>query len=202
MAKPQLNQESIVATAIQIADDHGMDAVSLRGIAKQLGVHVTSLYNYLPTKEAVLEEMMKSLLAEAGLPQGKISWQEWVTGFALAFRSLARRHPGAFQLFQRNSAQGEQAMESLESAIAAFRAGGFDPVSISCALRTTSLLVLGLVIDDLARHRYGEDHTRLDDDLPIERFPHINEMRTVDEGVDPFPYLLNVLIEGLAANKT
>ena len=200
MTKPQLNRESIVATAIQIADDHGLDAVSLRGIAKQLGVHVTSLYNYLPTKEAVLEEMMQSLLAEADLPQGTITWQDWVKGFALAIRALARRHPGAFQLFQRSSAQGEQALDSIESAVAAFRAGGFDLVSTSCALRTTNLLVLGLVIDDLARFRYGEDHTRLDG-LPIEQFPHINELRKVDEGVDPFPYLLNVLIEGLAANK-
>ena len=200
MAKPQLNRESIVATAIQMADGHGLDAVSLRGIAKQLGVHVTSLYNYFPTKEAVLEEMMQALLAEAELPQGKTTWQDWVKGFALAIRALARKHPGAFQLFQRNSAQGEQALESIESAVGAFRAGGFDLVSISCALRTTNLLVLGLVIDDLARHRYGEDHTRMDD-LPIERFPHINELRNVDDDVDPFPYLLNVLIEGLAANK-
>jgi AcrR family transcriptional regulator len=200
VAKPQLNRESIVATAIQLADDHGLDTVSLRGVAKQLGVHVTSLYNYFPTKEAVLEGMMQTLLAEATLPQGKTTWQDWVRNYALAIRGLAHKHPGAFQLFQRNSAQGEAALESFESAVAAFRAGGFDLQSIFCAMRTTNLLVLGLVIDDLARYRYGEDQTRLDD-LPIERFPHINELRNIDDEVDPFPYLLNVLIEGLAANR-
>lgn len=200
MAKPQLTRENIVATAIQMADDSDLDAVSLRGIAKQLGVHVTSLYNYFPTKEAVLEEMMRVLLAEAALPKGDLTWQEWVRGYALAIRELGGRHPGAFQLFQRNSAQGEHALESFESAIAAFRAGGFDAQTIFCAMRAINLLVLGLVIEDLARYRYGEDQTRLDN-LPDERFPNINELRGVDDAVDPFPYLLNVLIDGLAANK-
>lgn len=200
MAKSQLNRESIVATAIQIADDHGLDAVSLRGVAKQLGVHVTSLYNYLPTKEAVLNEMMLSLLAKADLPRGELSWQDWIRHYALAIRSIARQHPGAFHLFQRASARGEHALESLDSAIAAFQQGGFDPVPIACAIRTTNLLVLGLVIDDLARYRYGEDQTPLED-VTEERFPHIHALRTVEEGSDPFPYLLNVLIDGLAANR-
>jgi len=200
LAKPQLTRESIVATAIVIADAEGLDAVSLRGIAKQLGVHVTSLYNYLPTKEAVLEEMMLALLGDAELPTGQLDWQQWVKAYALAIRELARRHPGAFQLFQRSSAQGERAMESLDSAIAAFRSGGFDPLSTACAIRTTNLLVLGLVMDDLARHQYGDDETRVDE-LPIGRFPNIDELRNVDESADAFSYLLDVLIDGLEANR-
>jgi AcrR family transcriptional regulator len=200
LAKPQLTRESIVATAIVIADAEGLDAVSLRGIAKQLGVHVTSLYNYLPTKEAVLEEMMLALLQDAELPKGNMSWQDWVKAYALAIRELARNHPGAFQLFQRSSAQGERAMESLDSAIAAFRSGGFDPLSTACAIRTTNLLVLGLVMDDLARHQYGDDETRVDE-LPIGRFSNIDELRNVDESAHTFTYLLDVLIDGLEANR-
>jgi AcrR family transcriptional regulator len=201
VAKAQLTRESIVATAIRIADAEGLDAVSLRGISKQLGVHVTSLYHYFPTKEAVLEGMMATLLAEAELPTGKLKWQDWVRNYAQAIRGLARLHPGAFQLFQRNSAQGQHAMESLESAIAAFRAGGFEVKSIPPAIRATNLLVLGLVIDDLARHMYGEDETRINE-LAEAQYPNITELRQLDEGNDPFPFLLDVLVDGLQANKS
>ena len=200
MAKPQLNRESIIATAIRIADEDGLDAVSLRGIAKQLGVHVTSLYNYLPTKEAVLAEMMKALLAEAGLPQGTLTWQEWVKRFAHSFRSLALRHPGAFQLFQRDASQGEQIIDSLESALAAFRTDGFDLLASSLAIKATSVFVMGLVIDDLGRHMHPGVRTDLGG-LTAERYPNIHAMLAAEEDSDSFDILLNVLMDGLAAHK-
>lgn len=200
MAKPQLNRESIVSTATLLADEEGLEAFSLRGIAKRLEVHVTSLYNYFPTKEAVLAEMMKALVAEAGLPRGEMSWQDWVRRFAHAFRNLAHRHPGAFQIFQRDSAQGEQAIESLESALAAFRAGGFDLVATSLAFKATNVFVMGLVMDDLARHLHPEVQTELSG-LSAERYPNTHAMLEAEENSDSFDILLNVLIDGIATNS-
>ena len=68
MISPRLSRENIVAVAIEMADEEGLASVTLRGIAARLAVHVTSLYNHVPTKEAVLDEMVKALLAEARLP--------------------------------------------------------------------------------------------------------------------------------------
>jgi len=75
---PRLCRENIVAIAIEIADEEGLAAVTLRGIAARLAVHVTSLYNHVPTKDAVIGEMVNALLAEARLPVGRISWEDWV----------------------------------------------------------------------------------------------------------------------------
>lgn len=200
MAKPQLNRESIVATSIQLADEEGLDAVSLRGIAKRLEVHVTSLYNYFPTKEAVLAEMTKALVEEAGLPRGDMGWQDWVRRFAHAFRNLAHRHPGAFQIFQRDSAQGEQAIESLESAIAAFRADGFDLVATSLAFKASNVFVMGLVMDDLARRVHPEVQTELGG-LSAERYPNIRAMLDAEVAPESFDILLNILIDGIAAGS-
>jgi AcrR family transcriptional regulator len=195
-----LSQRSIVSAAIAIADAKGLTAVTLRGIASRLGVHVTSLYNHVPTKEAVLEEMTKALFAETELPTSNLTWQEWVREFASEMRTLARRHPGAFEAFNYVPAGGERAVETLEAALAAFRADGFDVLSAFNAVKSTFVGVLGLVLDDMARLRnpdFGSDLFK----LPLDRLPHIREANEVAASADTFDYFIKALIDGLGRHR-
>lgn len=199
MNKPRLTRTAIASTAIRIADEKGLAAVSLRGIAARLGVHVTSLYNHVPTKEAVFDEMIKALVAEAKLPTGSLSWQDWVRRFAAAMRALAQKHPGAFEVFHHAPAQGERAGEAYEAAFAAFRAGGFHAVSAYNAIKATGLAVLGLTLDDAARARSGARRSDVSK-LSAERFPHVHEAARVADDADTFSYMIDVLVDGLAAS--
>ena len=198
MNRSRLSRTEIISTAIRIADEKGLAAVTLRGIAAQLGVHVTSLYNHVPTKEAVFDEMIKALVVKAKLPTGALTWQDWVRRFAAAMRTLARKHPGAIEAFHYAPAQGERANETAEAAFAAFRAGGFDAVSAYSAVKATSLAVLGLMLDDTARLRQGARRSDVSK-LPAERFPHLHEIARVADDADTFSYLIDVLIDGLTA---
>lgn len=200
MPRPHLSRAKIVAAAVELADDKGLDAVTLRGLAKRLDVHVTSLYNYIPTKEALFREMMLALVAESGLPVDAGAWQDWVRSFAVSMRALANRHPGAFQLFQAGPAQGMRAMESLESAVAAFRSDGFDEVSTYCAIKTVSVAVLGLALDDLVRHRKPAIDAEIEQ-LPADRFPNIAGIHAVARNADTFDFVLDALIEGISAKR-
>jgi len=200
VARPDLNREKIVATAIRIADEQRLEAVTLRSIARRLGVHVTSLYNHIPSKDAVLEEMIDALVAEADLPVGPLTWQDWIRRLAAAMRALAKRHPGAFQLFLRRPARGVQALESLESVIAAFRLDGFDAVSTYCAIKAVNVTVIGLIVDDLARHL----HPVLPPEsgrFPGDGFPNVAEIQAAAGEADSFGFVLDALIDGLAANR-
>jgi len=198
MNRPRLNRTEIVSSAIRIADEKGLAAVTLRGIAASLGVHVTSLYNHVPTKEAVFDEMIRALVVKAKLPTGTLTWQDWVRRFAAAMRALAHKHPGAFEAFHYAPAQGERAGEAFEAAFAAFRAGGFDTVSAYNAVKATSLAVLGLMLEDTARVRRGARRSDVSK-LSAERFPNVHEIARVADDADTFSYLVDVLIDGLAA---
>ena len=198
MTRPRLNRAEIVSTAIRIADEKGLAAVTLRGIASRLEVHVTSLYNHVSTKEAVFDEMIRALVFQAKLPTGVLAWQDWVRQFAAAMRTLAHKHPGAFEVFHYAPAQGEQAAEAFEAAFAAFRAAGFDTVSAYNAVKATSLAVLGLMLDDTARARSGARRSDVSE-LSAERFPHVHEVARIVDHADTFSYLIDVLIDGLAA---
>lgn len=202
MARAQLNRGIIVAAAITMADRDGLHAVTLRGIAKGLGVHVTSLYNHVDTKEALLVEMGKALMAETDLPCEAMTWQAWISRYVGAIQALARRHPGAFHLFQEGPAQGERAMTSLETAINAFEADGFDLPSIQCAIKAVNAAALGLALDGLA----GRLETSPEPDfsqLSRERYPGIHRLIAAgdEDESGTRQFLVDTLIDGIAANR-
>lgn len=138
-------------------------------------------------------------LLQAKLPAGAVEWQDWVRQFAVAMRAVARKHPGAFEAFHRAPAQGERAAEIFEVAFAAFRSGGFDAVSTYNAVKATVVAVLGVVLEDMARLR-GSRHRTDVSGLPVERFPHLHEVDRITAEADTFAYLIDVLIDGFAAN--
>jgi AcrR family transcriptional regulator len=196
---PRLSRENIVAVAIEMADEEGLASVTLRGIAERLAVHVTSLYHYLPTKDAVLDEMILALLAEAKLPTGRIAWQDWVRQFAAGMRELGRKHPGAFEAFHHGPAKGERAAEPFESGFAAFRSAGFDAASTYGAVKATVVAVLGHVLEDTVPARNRAAARTNVGELPIERFPQVHAINRVAGKTDTFAYLVEALIAGFAA---
>ncbi len=155
-----------MAVAIEMADEDGLASVTLRGIAARLAVHVTSLYNHVPTKDAVMFEMTNALIAEARLPTGRIGWEEWVRQFATGMRVLGRKHPGAFEAFHHAPATSEQAAEPFESGFAAFRAAGFDAASTYNAVKATVVAVLGYMLEDTLPARNQECHPYRRPELP------------------------------------
>jgi AcrR family transcriptional regulator len=196
---PRLSRENIVAVAIAMADEEGLPSVTLRGIASRLAVHVTSLYNHVPTKEAVIDGITEALLAEARLPTGPVRWQDWVRQFAAAMRALGRRHPGAFQAFHYGPVRGERAAAPIEAGFAAFRAAGFDVRTTYSAVKAVTVSVLGHVLEDTVPER-NRKAARTDlRELPIERFPNAHALNRVAATTDTFGYLVEALIAGFEA---
>jgi AcrR family transcriptional regulator len=200
MISPRLCRENIVAVAIEVADRETLAAVTLRGIAAHLDVHVTSLYNHVPSKEALVNEMVNALIVEARLPTGSFTWREWVREFASRMHALALRHPGAFEAFHYGPAQGERVAASFEAAFAAFRAGGFNVPQTYSAVKATIVAVLGFALDATAAYRSRIERTDLRE-LPVERFPNVHAISRVAAKVDTFRYLIEALIIGFDASR-
>ena len=201
MIAPRLSRENIVAVAIEMADEEGLPSVTLRGIASRLAVHVTSLYNHVPTKEAVIEGIVEALLTEARLPTGPIKWQDWVRQFATSMRALGRRHPGAFEAFHYGPARGERAAAPIEAGFAAFRAAGFDVRTTYSAVKAVTVSVLGHVLEDTVPARNRKVARTSIRELPIERFPNAHALNRVAGTTDTFGYLVETLIAGIGASR-
>jgi AcrR family transcriptional regulator len=196
---PALTRERILQAAVRLADRDGPDAVTLRKIAGELGVHVTSLYNHVPTRDAVTDGIVELLLDEAKLPTGPIAWDDWVRQFVDGVIGIAATHPGAFHALRQRPVQGARATASFEVALAAFGEAGFSNTDGFAAIKSASYLALmiGTERSMVARGELLETHL---EELPAESFPLV---RSVAQAVGHYEYVwtfgVETLISGLRA---
>src|SRR5690242_20314802 len=89
-----LTRDAIVAAAIEIADEEGIEAVSIRRIATKLESRPMSLYSHIEHKGELIELMIDEVIGEAVLP-GEVpdDWREALRQIAQRTRAAARAHP-------------------------------------------------------------------------------------------------------------
>lgn len=198
-AATPLSRERILDCAVRLADIKGLDATSLRAIATALGVHVTSLYNYLPTKDALLDGIVEQLFSGADLPVGELAWEDWVRRFVAAVAELARAHPGAFAVLLRRPVQGPGASATFEAGLAAFRGAGLDVAESYGAVKSVALAVLGVCVEQ-ASAATGSDELHTDlSRLSGTDFPELHATASVVTEIDMVAMITEVLVAGLAS---
>ena len=195
---PALTRARILRTAVDIADREGPDAVTLRRIAAELDVHVTSLYNHVPTRDAVTDGIVEMLLDEAKLPTEPVGWETWVRRFFAAISTIATTHHGAFHALQQRPVQGPRATASFEVALAAFTRAGFAASDAYGAVKTVALLALMVGVEHGMLARGDTPETELDS-LPSEAFPLVRAVAADFEYEEAWTFAEETLIAGLAA---
>ncbi|MWB78014.1 TetR family transcriptional regulator [Pseudooceanicola sp. 216_PA32_1] len=95
--EPALSRERIVATALQLIDEKGLDVFSLRAVAKALGVYPTALYWHVPNRNALVVEVIGHVLSEV-VPPRDLPWEPWLRSFITSYRTVIRRHPNVAPL--------------------------------------------------------------------------------------------------------
>src|SRR6478735_8847034 len=192
---PALTRERILQTAVRLADRDGPDAVTLRKIAGELGVHVTSLYNHVPTREAVTDGIVEMLLDEAKVPTTPVAWDDWIRQYVDGVTGIAATHPGAFHALQQRPFQGARAAASFEVAMAAFTDAGFDTNDGFAAIKAASYLALmiGMERSMVARGEILETHL---EELPPESFPLV---RSIAKEVADYEYVWSFAVDTLIA---
>lgn len=190
-----LTRERILQTAVRLADRDGPDAVTLRKIAAELGVHVTSLYNHVPTRDAVTDGIVELLLDEAKLPTGPVAWDDWIRQFVDGVSGIAATHPGAFHALQQGPVQGPRATASFEVALTALTEAGFSSTDAFAAIKAASYLALmiGMERSMVARGELLETHL---EELPEESFPLV---RSIATDVSDYEYVWSFGVDTLIA---
>ncbi|MDV5144628.1 TetR/AcrR family transcriptional regulator [Streptomyces sp. SBC-4] len=116
--KPAYSRSDIVAAAVRIADADGIDAVSMRRIAGDIGCGTMSLYNYVPRKEDLYELMVDAVSAEYTLsePLGTSGgdWRADMLDMGRQARGILHRHPWVIRLMTTGYAYGPNALRFLE----------------------------------------------------------------------------------------
>jgi AcrR family transcriptional regulator len=113
-----LSREKVAAAALRIADAEGIAAVSMRRIAKELGVGTMSLYYYVKTKADLIGVMDDALMGEVLAPSLPANWREALTVIATRTRNVFLRHPWALSSML-SAPPGVNAMRHMEQCLQA-----------------------------------------------------------------------------------
>jgi TetR/AcrR family transcriptional regulator, tetracycline repressor protein len=139
-----LTRGRILKAAFSLVDEAGIEALSMRRLAKELGVDPMAIYHHLPNKRALLRALIEEIFSGMQVMDVKDTgdWRGWVRAWACAFRGLARAHPKLVpKLASYPEAAAEATLESTEELYAAFEAAGMPPREIVGAV--------GVVVDYL-----------------------------------------------------
>ena len=121
----RLNRDRVLQAAVGLADEIGIEALSMRRLAEELGVVPMALYKHVANKEQLLDGMVEVIVAEIDPPRPGTPWKSAVRLRILSARQVLLRHPWARQVLESRTDHTPIVLDYLESTIGMFLAGGF-----------------------------------------------------------------------------
>src|SRR4051812_497854 len=106
-SRAPLTRERVLRTAVDLADQDGIEVVTMRRLGQQLGVEAMSLYNHVADKDDLLNGMVDLVIGEVGLPACDTEWKPAIRAWAAAARAVLRCHPWALWLTKSRRRAGD-----------------------------------------------------------------------------------------------
>ncbi|MFE0184465.1 TetR/AcrR family transcriptional regulator C-terminal domain-containing protein [Streptomyces olivaceus] len=146
-----MNRETVVAEALGLLDDVGLETVSTRRLAKRLGVEQPSLYYHFKTKKDLLAAMAEAAMAphaDAALPEPEDDWRSWFLDNSRSFRrALLLRRDGA-RLHAGSTPTGD--LERIRRKMTFLVASGVPEWQAQMAMLAASRFTVGCVLEEQA----------------------------------------------------
>ncbi|MFC3997576.1 TetR/AcrR family transcriptional regulator [Nocardiopsis sediminis] len=143
--RPRLSRERIVAAAVGLLDAEGVEGVSMRRLAARLDAGTMSLYEYVASKEDLLDLALDAALAELDPVEAGEPWRAALTRHLSQSRHVMRRHPWITALVGTRPLLGPNALARSESVHAAVAGAGFTGAGLAAAVGALSSYVHGFV---------------------------------------------------------
>ncbi len=207
--RPAVTRERILDTALALADEDGIDALSMRRIGRKLGVEGMALYNHVANKDEILDGIVERVLAEIPLPADDGDWKEEMRERAVAARRVFLRHSWAIGLLEARYAGSSPArLGYYDAVLGCLRSAGFTPTLSMRAFSIIDSFLYGFILQELSLpfddpeslEEVGEDLLR----QMADAYPHLTEatVAAMADGWDyaeQFQFGLDLILDALAA---
>ncbi len=208
--RERLSRERIVTAALRIMDDEGLEAVTMRRVAHELGVEAMSLYHHVGDKDELLDGICEQVMADFEFPIPTGDWAENCRAGARAWRRLMQRHPEVIELFarQRGPVSSVESMRPSEFALRLLRESGLPDRDVAQAFHAIGGYIQGFVEMERGSMTGGTDaahvtaHQALAESLDPEEFEALRAVSPYFADCSPdeqFEFGLDLLIQGLLA---
>jgi AcrR family transcriptional regulator len=207
-SRPRLSRELVLRTAINRADQGGLDALTMRSLAEELEVAPMALYNHVASKDDLIDAMVDVVFGEVGVPSGGGDWKTAMRGRAIAVRDALLRHRWAIGLMESRRRPGPANLRHHDAVLGRLRAAGF---SVEMAAHAYSLLdsyIYGFALTMMTLPFENSEEVAdvarvMLQPFPVNEYPNLVEFITehamtpgYDYG-DEFEYGLDLILDGI-----
>jgi AcrR family transcriptional regulator len=203
-----LNRERVLRAAVAIADERGIESLTMRALGEELGVEAMSLYYYVANKDQLLDGMVDLVYGEIELPSDEADWKTAIRDVAASAHDALSRHRWAITLMETRTRPGPANLRHHDLVIRTFREAGF---SIKHAIHAFSVLdsyISGFALQQLtlpfdSSEELAAAAESILAQFPAEEYPHLAE--TITEHVtksgydyaDEFAVGLDLILDGI-----
>jgi AcrR family transcriptional regulator len=203
-----LTRQRVLEAAVGLADDSGIESLTMRKLGQALGVEAMSLYHHVANKEALLDGMVDLVFAEIELPAAGTDWKPAMRRRALSARAALRRHPWAIALMESRGTPGPANLRHHDAVIGCLRAAGFSVALTAHAYSLLDAYIYGFALQEATLpFRTPEETAEVAQSImaafPADAYPHLTELAVqhvlqpgYDYG-DEFGFGLDLILDGL-----
>jgi len=201
-----LSRARVLQAALQLADDAGLEALSMRKLAHALGVEAMSLYNHVRNKDDILIGIVDSVAGEIQVPSGGVDWRAAMRQRATSAHEALLRHPWATMLIVSGANVGPAMLTYVDTTLGCLREAGFSPEGADHAWNAMDNHIYGFTLQELnfpfEPGEYAEVAAAFVSQLPVETYPYLHELThiVIDgryDGLHDFTFGLDLILNGL-----
>ena len=205
--RPPLSRERVLQAALDLADESGLDTLTMRELGQRLGVEAMSLYNHVANKDDILDGILDLVVSEIDLPSGDADWRVAMRRRAASAREAFGRHPWASALNDSRESSGPGRMYYFNWVIGTLRRSGFSVELAVHAFSAIDSYIYGFGRQQLnmaaGEGTAEESAEAILSAIPADEFPYLAEVITdfmltvgYDESAD-FDFGLGLILDGL-----
>ena len=201
-----LSRELVLDTAVKLADQGGLESLSMRKLGQELGVEAMALYYYFANKDEVIDGMVDLVFSEIDLPAAGADWKTAMRRRAQSLRETLLRHRWALGLMESRRTPGPANLRHHDAVIGSLRSAGLDMPMIAHAYSLLDSYIYGFALFamNLPFHP-SEEVAELGrvtlQGFPVDAYPnlvaYISGMRPGYDYADEFQYGLDLVLDGL-----
>ena len=208
-ARVPLSRDRVLGAAIGLADAGGIEALTMRRLAQELGVEAMSLYHHVANKDDLLVGILDLVIREMDVPSNAAEWKTAMRRSAISAHEVLVRHPWACRLLVSDSSKVAPArLHYMDAVLRCLREAGFSVELTHHAYHALDSHIIGFT---LWQQSFSfESAEELQDmagnflrELPADEFPYLAEhvvhhlRESSDEDQTEFDFGLDLILDGL-----
>jgi AcrR family transcriptional regulator len=199
-----LSRERILRAALELAGEHGIEAVTMRRLGQTLGFEAMSLYNHVANKDDLLDGILDLVLAESEPPSPDGDWDAAIRASAISIHSALRRHPWSSPLLMTGRIRPAR-LTYMDSLLGRLRGAGFSADTTYTVYHVLDAHIFGSALWEAGYNLKAEDAEKLAASVMplLDGYPYLREHaeQHMSEGtyqdVSAFEYGLDLILDGL-----